>query len=656
MGSRVLRFIASVILALELLVAALASVAADGPPARYIVVLADAAQPASAYEPVRRSDARTVAKNVGVEPEQVYEAVVNGFVSHLTPRQVQRLLASAEVAAVVPDRETQLAAQTVPTGVQRIGTLANATAKIDGLDDPMPIDVAVLDTGIDPSHPDLNVVGGYDCTGSGSWVDRHGHGTHVAGIIGARDNTIGVVGVAPGARLWAVKVFRDDGVGYVSWLICGLDWVTQRASTIRVANYSGGASGSDTPNCGGTSDPLHQAVCRVVQAGVTLVVAAGNDGRDAGNTVPAAYPETIAVGAIVDTDGQPGGLGPSTSAGADDTRASFSNYGPAVDLYAPGVSIVSTVPGGGYQRWSGTSMATPHVTGAAALYLARNPGASPSQVRNFLRSSGEPGSWDSYGQPLVRVSGSGDSSGGNSGSDTGSGGGSGSDAGTGGGSGSGTPPAGHDVAVTALTAPSSTITGTSVRIQVTVANQGTTSERVTLTLTANGARIGNASSFSLTAGASRTISFTWRARTAGTHTLVATATISGTDDDPSDNQASTTVTVEGARKAIAVTEVSLPSSITRGQSARVQAILTNTGNTVVTLTVSLRTAPRNPAMGTVSQRITLAPGETRTLTFTWRTNSRTPLGDYTLTVSAPLSGDPNPDDNARSATITVAAP
>lgn len=636
-----------ILLTLSLFTVPLAVAAAEGPPARYIVVLAEQTSVADAYAPVHRSDARAVAQEVGAEAEQVYDSVLPGFAAYLTARQVRALLANSQVAAVVPDQETFLANQAIPSGVQRIGTLQNTTARLDGNDDPFPINVAVLDTGIDPSHPDLNVVGGYDCTRSGSWVDRHSHGTHVAGIIGARDNSFGVVGVAPGARLWAVKVFRDDGVGYVSWLICGLNWVAANAATIRVANYSGGASGSDTPNCGGRSDPLHQAVCRVVQAGVTLVVAAGNDGRDASNTVPAAYPETIAVGAIVDTDGLPGGLGPGTSAGPDDSRASFSNYGPVVDIYAPGVRILSTVPGGGYQAWSGTSMATPHVVGAAALYLATSPGASPAQIRQYLLGSGEPGPWDSYGQPLVRVA-TGGGGNGNSGD--------GQDADSGGGgsdSGNTNSPATVDIAVTDLTAPTSGTVGTSLSIQVTVQNNGTTRQSVTLTLTANGSRVRTARRFSLSPGATRTVTFSWRPRRAGEYTLVARATLSGTDANPSDNERLLTVRIDGPQRDVAIADLVSPSTVRRGQSATVEATVTNTGNVPATITVQLRTSPRNAAMGTIRRRLTLQPGASQTVTFTWRTNTRTALTTYTITVVATLSGDNNPSDNSRSATITV---
>jgi len=376
-----------------------------------------------------------------------------------------------------------------------------------------------------------------------------------------------------------------------------------------------------------------------VQAGVTLVVAAGNDGKDASNTIPAAYPEVIAVGAIVDTDGKPGGLGPSTSYGADDTRASFSNYGSVVDLYAPGVSILSTVPGGGYQRWSGTSMATPHVTGAAALYLRQNPGASPAQVRSYLLANGEAGTWDSYGQPLVRVNwsgGSGNESGGNSGND-----------------GSTTAPTNRDVAVTGLEVPASLATGSSATIRVTVRNEGTTSESVTVTLNANGAAIGSPRSVSLAAGSSTTVSFSWQPTAADTYTLEARAEISGEDSDPSDNSRTATVTVTQSVRDVAITNLTAPTQLRRGQNGTVSVTLENRGTASVTVTVTLTTQPRNAAMGTVSSRVTLSPGASQTISFTWRTNSRTALGTYTVTASAPLSDDVNPADNTRSVTITV---
>jgi subtilisin family serine protease len=164
-----------------------------------------------------------------------------------------------------------------------------------------------------------------------------------------------------------------------------------------VANVSLGKSRTDSDCATDLNDLFHQAFCRVVAAGVTVAVAAGNDSHDAALEVPAAYDEVITVSALADSDGQPGGTGPDTTSGPDDILAPFSNFGADVDLAAPGVDILSTVPTGwcdlcrssGYRFLSGTSMATPHVAGAAALYLATHPGATPAQVKAALLAARE---------------------------------------------------------------------------------------------------------------------------------------------------------------------------------------------------------------------------------------------------------------------------
>jgi subtilisin len=178
-------------------------------------------------------------------------------------------------------------------------------------------------------------------------------------------------------------VLHDDGGGLWSEIVCGLDWVAANSGTIDVVNMSLAGNGTDGP-CAGT--PLHNAVCRVVNAGIPVVVAAGNAGKDAASTIPATYDEVITVSALADSDGLPGGVGAATTRGADDSLADFSNFGPDVDIAAPGVSILSTVPGGYVSGW-GTSMASPHVAGAAALFRAKHTGASPAEVKAYLLST-----------------------------------------------------------------------------------------------------------------------------------------------------------------------------------------------------------------------------------------------------------------------------
>ncbi len=308
----------------------------------------------------------------------------------MSERAAAALARQANVASVVADRAVSAAAQTMPTGINRIDGELSSTKSGDGAGH-VNVDVAVLDTGIDIDHPDLSVVGGTNCSTGRGYDDGNGHGTHVAGTIAAKDDATGVAGVAPGARLWAVRVLDKSGRGSWSSIICGVDYVTANASTIEVANMSLGGSGSDE---GCSDDALHQAICNSVAADVTYTVAAGNSSDDAANHVPASYDEVITVSALADFNGEAGGGAKATCrADVDDTFADFSNFGADVDLIAPGVCINSTWKGGGYKTISGTSMAAPHVAGAAALYKSVNPGASPTSVRDALQSAGNLG-WD----------------------------------------------------------------------------------------------------------------------------------------------------------------------------------------------------------------------------------------------------------------------
>jgi subtilisin family serine protease len=207
----------------------------------------------------------------------------------------------------------------------------------------------------------------------------------VAGTIGAIDNGEGVVGIAPGARMWAVKVLSGGGTGLESWIIAGVDWVTAHASEIEVANMSLG--------CGCAMPALDTAINKSVEAGVVYVVAAGNNHSDAKTFSPANNPNVITVSALADYDGEPGGKSSYTCElyGSDDTSATFSNYGSTVEVVAPGVCILSTVPGNQYAYLSGTSMASPHVAGAAAILASQKNPANKAEVeaiRSTIMSAG----------------------------------------------------------------------------------------------------------------------------------------------------------------------------------------------------------------------------------------------------------------------------
>jgi subtilisin family serine protease len=307
-----------------------------------------------------------------------------------SPRgRLNALRRDPRVAYVEADQVVSVAAQTTPTGVRRIFADKNLNLDIDGTDDKrIDVDVAVIDTGIDLQHTDLNVYRSTNCSGGSptrgkcgsGGDDDNGHGSHVAGSVGALDNGVGVVGVAPGARLWGVKVLSKSGSGYTSWIIAGIDYVTANAAQIEVANMSLG--------CECKSDAQDAAIAKSVAAGVTYVVAAGNDDKDSVTFSPANHPDVITVSALADFNGDAGGLGAATCrADEDDTLANFSNFGKDVEIAAPGVCILSTWFDGAYNTISGTSMASPHAAGAAAL-LAASGIDSPSQIRQTLVAEG----------------------------------------------------------------------------------------------------------------------------------------------------------------------------------------------------------------------------------------------------------------------------
>lgn len=357
-----------------------------------------------------------------------YELVITGFSVFLTDFEIQRAHDILQAGGlfgitaitdpttfslpVVAGSESTTGSsafatnEIVPAGVRRIG---------GGLTDASGVGVAVIDTGGDITHPDVTWGEGHDCTGANrsddlpAYFDGHGHGTHVAGTIAGNANGSGVVGVAPGAVIYPVKVLTDQGSGSYASIICGLEWVAQHDDLISVVNMSLGGSGYTTA-CG-EDDPFHNAVCVLTET-VIVVVAAGNAGTNASGFSPANYPEVVTVSAYTDFDGAGGGyaLPPDAACRAmsdDDSLASFSNDGEIVDVSAPGVCTLSTLPGNTYGYFSGTSMASPHVAGCLAGFLSRNPDQRAHAVDQMLTWSQarslQPilGDGDGFAEPLA---------------------------------------------------------------------------------------------------------------------------------------------------------------------------------------------------------------------------------------------------------------
>ncbi len=340
-------------------VASPGSAAADTSLSTYIVVLKDGSDSGRfATDQARRYSGRV---------EHVYRHALSGFAAALPERAVQALRAHPSVVSVERDEVVHIAEQTVPTGIQRIFADDNSKLKINGTEDfRADVDIAVIDTGVDQDHPDLDVVSSTDCLNKSTCTDNsgddgNGHGSHVAGTAAAIDNGIGVVGVAPGARIWSVRVLDNSGSGQLSGVTAGVDWVAAHADEIEVANISLGCE-----NC--SDNALSTAITGAVDKGVVIAAAAGNSSKDAKTFFPANHPDVITVSALADFNGAPGGgAGSTCRTDTDDTLAAFSNFGPTVEIAAPGTCIYSTYKDGGYTTLSGTSMAAPHVAGAAAL-------------------------------------------------------------------------------------------------------------------------------------------------------------------------------------------------------------------------------------------------------------------------------------------------
>lgn len=326
---------------------------------RYIVVLRDNV-PGPGQ--VANEHARAHGASVGF----VYRHAIKGYSAAIPENRLAALKDDPRVAYVEPDGTAYASAQTLPWGIDKIDADTSSTLAGNGSVTGSNVNAYIIDSGIDTAHPDLNVVRHVNFAG-GKDTDCNGHGTHVAGTVAAKDNATHVVGVAPDAPLTGVKVLGCSGSGSWSGVIAGIDWVTNNAVKPAVANMSLG---------GGANKAVDDAVRSSAGSGVFYALAAGNESVNACNRSPAR------AGA-----GTNNGIATVAATDSADKEASWSNYGSCVDIWAPGVGILSTKKGGGTTTMSGTSMASPHGAGGAALYLSSNAAASPSTVEGALKSA-----------------------------------------------------------------------------------------------------------------------------------------------------------------------------------------------------------------------------------------------------------------------------
>lgn len=613
-----------------------------------------------------------MARRNGIELRGVYSTVLKGFAGRMPAAVAERLALHPDVAMV--EQDLYVHADDLATGIDRMDVEFSLTADIDGAGGDMDIDIGVIDTGVAP-HPDLNVAGFFNCIGGcvpAAAFDDHGHGTHVAGSAAARDdgpNFLGyeVVGVAPGARIWGVKALDATGSGEFADIISGIDLLTARGD-IEVINMS--LSGQ------GYLQALRTAIQNSVAAGVVNVVAAGNVssniyGRDevlatgVSNTclrngrncpddiVPASYPEAMTVSAMLDFDGAAGGHFPYTSITScihfsdDDVMACFSNYstsvdasnpvvspGAAIDVAAPGVDILSTIPGNSYTVSSGTSMAAPHVAGAVALCILEDcagllgPPANAADVaaiRQAIIDGAEPQSvWgpadtldpDGNREGMAYVGG---------------------------------PPIPIlDVAITGMTAPDLSAVNTVQDVTVQVTNVGTLDAGTTsVSLSSNAASlISPAQDVILAAGQTATLTFSWQPTVVGTHFLTAQHGLA--DDDPDNNAALVLSSVSEETTDVWITGVIAPSPVQAGTLQQVIVGVVNNSTQTETFGILM-----TDNLGAITEPVhtqTLGPGAGVTLGFEW---TPTEPGDHVITATATLVGDTDASNDSASGSSTV---
>jgi subtilisin family serine protease len=360
-------------------------------------------QPAAAYH--RRGVLGAIMRlerAQGFRADAFFSRALNGFAASLTRAQIDALSRHSMVERIEPDIAVQvlpitIAGQFVDWGIPKIHADISSTRSGDGAGTVSGVNVYVIDTGVDPTHPDINLVNHVNFFPGDANADCNGHGTGVAGIIAAKDNGDFTVGVAPGAPVTGVKVVGCAGVTLPSYIIQGVDWVTANAVKPAVANMS---LGGLIPIVA-----LNTAVANSAASGVFYAVAAGNGNPYTGQAFNACY--SSPAGAGYNRNGIQNGIVTTAATDIADQEASFSNFGVCVNLWAPGVSVTAPwlMSQGGTMIVSGTSFSSPYVAGAATLLLAQYPFLNPPSVEYVLQLTAEAtGTFSKDGTPIRRLS------------------------------------------------------------------------------------------------------------------------------------------------------------------------------------------------------------------------------------------------------------
>jgi aqualysin 1 len=346
-------------------------------PGRYIVLLEEGGLDPAAV-------AREHARRHGAEVTYTYQHAVHGYAARIASGQLQQVRADDRVAHVEPDRTARAEVQRLPWGINKIDADTSWTKAGNGSGAVSNVRAYVIDSGIDRRRNDLSVVNHVNFVGDGRNHDCNGHGTHVAGTVAAKDNKSAVVGVAPGAPLIGVKVLGCRSEGALSGVIKGVDWVTAHARKPAIANMSLSLGGEP-------SLALDDALRKSARRGILYSVPAGNKGTGACNGSPARAGM-----------GTNNGIVTTAMTNKNDQEAPLSNYGPCVDIWAPGMYILSTEMGGGTTTKSGTSTAAAHVGGGAALYLSTHPSAGSPAVEGALKAAAvKPGTKSKGGRAVL---------------------------------------------------------------------------------------------------------------------------------------------------------------------------------------------------------------------------------------------------------------